>query len=88
MTQTIKLLKANYVADLLQRLVNRRLALRDVQANAKKLCNGLREGMQKSIQEKVMKCKLGDARTVVKRERSGQILQCGVRRQKCFGGME
>ena len=45
MTQTIRLLKADYVTDLLRRLVNRGLALRSVTALADRLCGGLRGEM-------------------------------------------
>ena len=70
MTQTIRLLKADYVTDLLRRLVNRGLALRSVTALADRLCGGLRgEEKRRVLRDRVMKWKLKDAQTVQKKEK-------------------
>ena len=69
MTQTIKLLKARYVLDLFERLVNRGLALRSVTANTNRACKGMSEEKHRRMCNTLMGWKLDSARTVLKTQR-------------------
>ena len=66
MNDTISLLKAIYVLDMLEKMVRLGLTLTTVNALSTSLCRGLRGDKHMTISEKVMKWKLEDARRVVK----------------------
>ena len=66
MNDTIKLLKAVYVMDLLDTIVNRGLVLSTVSGQCRKLCRGLRGDKHKVISSQLMSWKLQDAKRVLR----------------------
>ena len=66
MNDTISLLKAIYVYDLLDKLVNRGLTLTTVWSLSRSLCRGLKGDKHRVISKKIMNWKLQDASRVLR----------------------
>ena len=66
MHDTVSLLKAIYVCDLLERLISRGLVLTGLSSMSKRTCRGLKGDKHKRIADQVMEWKYQDAKRVLK----------------------
>ena len=69
MLTTIKLLKSEYVVDLLRELVNKGIPLREVKRKCEKVCHGLPTKRAHDLTKTVMSWKLIDAKSALCREK-------------------
>ena len=67
--QTVRLLKAESVVDMFEKLNSKKIPLRSVQLQSKKMCTGLQQARVEELAHKVMNWKYADAKNTLREEK-------------------
>ena len=67
--QTVRLLKAESVVDMFEKLNSKKIPLRSVQLQSKKMCTGLHQARVEELAHKVMNWKYTDAKNTLREEK-------------------